>query len=433
MSKLNCLKFHIFYVFIILCIFVNVSANPDTKFTFPFTPHFGKLNLISIPIHISKTTFLIPIDINSNITWLRKNSSLSLPESYMIWPQCKMPDTTIKVIETGNVSFSKTFKIENFTYILINEEDTHCQHNSSLGLARKFDNKTFSLAEKFNQMGVSSSFSLSLINPLEFMGDLRFGNFNDEIADAENQAFSCDLVPNDSKWSCLLRGIFVGDFPNDTIISNDRNTSIITYQINANDKHYREINDSLTIDTLQQFIFVDESYMNFLLDKLFKHYINIGTCVYQQRSSRNFFGFYCSDEVLVTFPSFHFLFNETLLTLEPKYLFKKITTHSYMFIMVYSNIQKKWTFGTLLLLKYKMIFNSENEKITFIGNSVFNQAKVQGDFIPKETKELVIDIVPMRKAFTFSFSIIIALSVLGLSHLVTTLCQQKTYELPIIV
>ena len=137
MSEPGCLKLNIFYMFIILSIFVKVSPNPDTKFTFPFTPHFGKLNLISIPIHISKTTFLIPIDINSNITWLGKNSSLSLPESYMIWPQCKMPDTTIKVIETGNVSFSKTFKIENFTYILINEEDTHCQHNSSLGLARK--------------------------------------------------------------------------------------------------------------------------------------------------------------------------------------------------------------------------------------------------------------------------------------------------------
>lgn len=432
MSKPNNLQFIIFYIFTALFIFVDVNANPNTKFIFPFTPRFGKLNLISVPIHISNTTFLVPIDINSNITWLRKNSSLSLPESYMIWLQCKVPDTSIKTIESGNVSFSKTFKLKNFTYVLIKEEDTNCQHNSSLGLARKFDNKAFSLAEKFNKMGVTSSFSLSLINPVEFMGDLRFGNFNDEIADAENQAFSCDLIPNDSKWSCFLRGIFVGEFSNDTIINTDSETNVITYQIDANDKHYREINNSLTIDTLQQFIFVDQSYMNFLLDKLFKHYINIGTCVYQQRSSRNFFGFYCSDEVLITFPSFHFLFKDTLLTLESKYLFKKITTHSYMFTMVYSNILENWTFGTLLLLKYKMIFNSEKEKITFIGDNIFNKAKVKGEFIPKEAKELVVDVVSMGKIYSFSFSMIIVLSLLGLSHLVTALCKQKKYELPII-
>ena len=420
-------KFQMYFLILLSIIILSQS----TKYSFPFAPHFGKLNLLCVPIHISKTTFQIPIDINSNITWIRKNGTLSLPETYGIHEQCVVPSKAQP--EVGDVSFSKTLKFSDFAYYQIPPDDKDClMYNSTLGLAKHFDNSSFSLAEKFNQMKLTTSFSLSLMDPLDFVGDLRFGNFTDEIEAFPDQVINVDLIKDDPKWSLNLSGVVIGDLTNDT---GDNNTH---YKINATDIRYREINEKIVIDTLQQFILTTEPFMYFLRDKVFKRYINIGICTYERHDNRNFYGFLCSDEILVTFPSVYLIFNNFLVELDSTLLFKKLTTHSYLFSILYCPDNPTWVLGHVVLKDYKIIFNSESGIVSFMGNNKAERISIVGEGKPKEeekkpkTEEEVIRISPLNGSFVFSFGTIIMINLIGVTHLIIGLLKHKTYTLPII-
>lgn len=415
----------------LLSLLTITILSQNTKYSFPFAPHFGKLNLLCVPIHISKTTFQIPIDINSNITWLRKNDTLSLPSTYQIHSQCKVPSKATP--EIGDVSFSKTLKFNEFAYYQIPPEDKDClMYNSTLGLAKHFDNSSFSLAEKFNQMNLTTSFSLSIMDPLDFVGDLRFGNFKDEIEAFPDQVINVDIIKDDPRWSLNLSGVVIGDLSNDT---GDNSTH---YKINATDIRYREINEKIVIDTLQQFILTTEPFMLFLKNKVFKRYINIGICTYEKHENRNFYGMLCSDEVLVTFPSVYFIFNNFLVELDPQLLFKKITTHSFLFSILFCPENPTWVLGHVILKDYKLIFNSESGIVSFMGDYKAETISIVGEAKPKEeekkpkTDEDIIRISPLNGAFIFSFGTIIIINLIGVTHLIIGLLKHKTYTLPII-
>ncbi len=162
-------------------------------------------NLIETNVIINSEIYILPIDINSDKTWINKTNNFNLKkEKPFIENKCNIKEYIEKedkiIFNQGNIKLNSIFYLE-----IKNNEN--CNYKGILGLRDK--NKKYSIIDSFKDtFKITKTFSLNKIN--NNIIEMKIGNHLDFIKNNIEKTINCNLL-NDDKIVTNLQGIIIGD------------------------------------------------------------------------------------------------------------------------------------------------------------------------------------------------------------------------------
>ena len=362
-------------------------------------------NLIETIVTINSESYILPIDINSDKTWINKTYNFNpKKEKPFIENKCNIKEYIEKedklIFNQGNIKLNSIFYLE----IKINE---NCNYKGILGL-RANKNRKYSIIDSFTDtFKITKTFSLNKIDKNKI--EMKIGNHLDFIKTNLDKTINCNLL-NEDKLVTYLQGIIIGDLD----ISKKQNK---IFYIGSSDEKLNIINEKIYFESLQKFIFGNNKFIKFLKDNTFYYYIKNGICEYEKKT--NFYGFFCNKKILYNFPKISFIVNDFLITFNPNNLFEQIKDNNYLFIIINNenNNNKDWSFGHILLNKFNNII-FDNEKIYLIGKDNIEKIRIIEPFDPYyESKS--------NFEYLITFCIFICMNLTGIIILLISLFKQK--------
>ena len=325
-------------------------------------------NLIETNVIINSEIYILPIDINSDKTWINKTNNFNLKkEKPFIENKCNIKEYIEKedkiIFNQGNIKLNSIFYLE-----IKNNEN--CNYKGILGLRDK--NKKYSIIDSFKDtFKITKTFSLNKIN--NNIIEMKIGNHLDFIKNNIEKTINCNLL-NDDKIVTNLQGIIIGD------LDMKKKQNKIFY-IDSTDEKLNIINEKIYFESIQKFIFGNNKFIKFLKDNTFYYSIKNGICKYEKKT--NFYGFFCNKKILNNFPKISFIINDFLIKFNPINLFEQINDNNYIFIIINNenDNNKDWSFGHILLNKFNNII-FDNEKIYLIGKENIEKIRIIEPFDP---------------------------------------------------
>ena len=387
------------------------------KYVIPFRKSKDNSNLIIFDLFFDNIEIPTPIDVSSQKTWMRKtlySINFGKQEDFFVQPECEPIGKETK----GILGFSLNILYTNIIFHEFISSETGCDYRATFGLARKSSPKDQSILEQMKSHGASKVFSLEVTNKETFEGMFSIGNLYQKIASYSNKRIDADLLDIGTKWGFTLQGIYIGDI--NELETNQDNS---VFYIKANDSKYRTLKVPVVVETIQNFIIVSDIFVAFLNYQIFSKYINQGICEYKdQIQELHFRGFYCQTKIVESFPNISFVIGNALFVLKTEYLFEKIDTNHVLFIMVSSDLIRRWTFGNIILKHCQIVFDYESSLLRFLFEEKIQTIKIIGQlassYNPPNSKVTSTEIVQ---------GIIIGISVIGIIILFSSLFLQKIY------
>lgn len=385
------------------------------KYVIPFRKSKDNSNLIIFDLFFDNTEVPTPIDVSSEITWRRRTLiNINTQNNFFVQPECEPETKEIK----GILGFNLNIIYTNIVFHDFISSNTGCDYKATFGLSKiTLTKDEFILNQKKGQ-GCSKIFSLEVTNKETFEGILSIGNLYQKIASYSGKRIDVDLLDIGTKWGFTLQGIFMGDVKE---LESNQDKSV--FYLNTNNNKYRGLKVPVVIETIQNFIIVSDVFLAFLNYQIFSSYIHQGICEYKdQIKELHFRGFYCKNEIIESFPNINFVIGNSLFVLKTEYLFEKVDSNNVLFIMISSDLIKRWTFGNTILKHCQIIFDYESNLLRFLFEDKIKNIKIIGhiasSFTPLNSKLTSTEIIQ---------GIIIGISVIGIIILFISLFLQKIY------
>ena len=310
---------NLFIIIFLFKIFSNIdikNINENSQLKFPLNQNI----YLSASLYLNEKEYNLPIDINSDRTWINSNQN-NINNNNIIIEECNLSDIDKKRKKNIPISFfNKNILLEEIAFeeISNNFENNCITKNGVIGLSKKSEKKILNLLTQLNKVfSIKKYFSI-------FNNELIIGNFDDELK--QNKYISADLVDSEYKWAFNLQGIYFGE------INYDYKKNEEYFVINVLNNNYKKLNTLIQINSLQKYIIVYYYYFNFIYEQIFKDKCTM-------RKNDNFFGIYCNRNNIDALPEYlSFMINDKLLPVKIESLFIKDTTsEEYLFAVVYSD------------------------------------------------------------------------------------------------
>ena len=384
----------------------NINENSQLKFSL-------KQNIyLSSSLYYKEKEYNLPIDINSDRTWINSNQN-TINNNNIIIEECILSDIDKKRKKNIPISFfDKNILLEEIAFEEINnsfDNNNNCiTKNGVIGLSKKSEKKILNLLTQLNKVySIKKYFSI-------FNNELIIGNFDAELN--QKKYISADLVESEYKWAFNLQGIYFGE------INYDYKNTEEYFVINVLNNNYKNLNTLIQISSLQKYIIVYYYYFNFLYEQIFKD-----KCT--TRKSENFFGIYCNKNSIDKLPEYlNLMINNKLLPIKIESLFiKDGSSDEYLFAVVYSD--EVWSMGCVVGNFFyneagnKVIFDAENNQVHFLSDKIIENTKVIDDYSIDE-KQIILNNYSFSK-YDFVLCVILFLNFFGIFILLGSLYKEK--------
>ena len=224
-------------------------------------------NLIETIVIINGETYILPIDINSEKTWINKTYNINpKKEKPFIENKCNIKEYIEKedklIFNQGNI------KLNSIIYLEIKKNE-NCNYKGILGL-RANKNRKYSIIDSFTDtFKIKKAFSLNKKD--NNIIEMKIGNHLDFIKYNIDKTINCNLL-NDDKIVTYLQSIIIGDLD---ISKKQKNI----FYIDSTDKKLNIINEKIYFESIQKFIFGNNKFIKFLKDNTFYYSIKNGICI----------------------------------------------------------------------------------------------------------------------------------------------------------
>ena len=216
----------------------------------------------------------------------------------------------------------------------------------SLPFAYKFNDESFSLTHQLYKKKLISRLSFSLVNMNTTQKSLVFGK---PPIDTKKESANLNVKSQYNTWGSDLSYIFI-----------DR-VSYLSKNTYYKNKYYS------FFDTGIAGMLVPTDFYNFLMENVFKKYIETKQCgniVFSER-----FYFVCDNDVVDKIPDLIFVFEDKGLRIKSKYLFSKMGQNSDFRISENTVMENTFILGTSFISEFDTIFDYESNKISFFSNT----------------------------------------------------------------
>ena len=383
----------------------NINENSQLKFSLKQNPYF------TISIYIKDKEYNLPIDINSDRTWIN-NYQNNEENKNSILEECHIIDVDKKRKKNIPISFfDKSLILEEIAYEEINNnfDNNKCNtKNGVISLSKKSEKKILNLLTQLNKVySLKKSFTI-------FNNELIMGNFDNEIK--QKKYISAELLDSQYKWVFNLQGIYFGEI-------NNNNFKDDYFVINILNNNYKKLNALFEFNSLQRYIIVYYFYFNFIKEKIFKN-----KCITRKNEIENFEGIYCDINTIEKLPNLGLMIEDKLLSIPIKKLFIKDNTSSneYLFGIVFSEIVwDSCIIGSLFFneIGNKVIFDAENNQIHFLSDQIIEKVKIVDDCSIDE-KQILLNNYNFSK-YDIILCIILILNFIGIFILLGSLYKEK--------
>ena len=353
-----------------------------------------KINSIySIPFNIESSTNLD----NNNILFtniLTTNLKLgNLKENTKFQIKFDTDLFIISTIDYKKINNSNSIETKEFVYhfnkyksLIINDSISLKTYEKKI---TKINNINFYLSNDFNY----NIFGFDTFSNPFHLFSLLFQLKNKNLIDSFTYSF--DFF-SDKKGEILI-----GDFPHNYNKKYDKNYLI---QIKSQDCYLENYNNFVVFNLkVQKIIFgnFSDSDFNFFLDfnlfgiigpyifskhiynNYFEEYVNNSICKKIYLKNEFYFSFVCNKSIEIkNFPNFSFFVNNEKFFFKNQELFKLINNSYYFLVYFQKNVGLDWIFGQILIKKFKMVFNKEENfiglytKINNNKNIIINKNKI---------------------------------------------------------
>ena len=320
--------------------------------TVPINSKFGHY-YISLSLDKQHAQLELPINLCSQYPIISSNSFKISPNAQS--SQLKFPYLNSKVdLETvylnkDNVNISPKVNLKSYPYYYLKYYTNNFNTNlESLPFAYKFNDESFSLTHQLYKKKLISRLSFSLVNMNTAQKSLVFGK-PPSIIDTKKESANLNVKSQYNTWGSDLSYIFI-----------DR-VSYLSKNTYYKNKYYS------FFDTGISGMLVPTDFYNFLMENVFKKYIETKQCGNVLFSEQ--FYFVCDNDVVDKIPDLIFVFENKGLRIKSKYLFSKMGQNSDFLISKNTVMENTFILGTSFISEFDTIFDYENNKISFFSNT----------------------------------------------------------------
>ena len=400
---------NLFIIIFLIKIFSNIdikTINENSQLKIPLNQNI----YLSASLYLNEKEYNLPIDINSDRTWININQN-NVNNNNIIIEECNLSNIDKKRKKNIPISFfDKNILLEEIAFEEIsNNFDNNCiTKNGVIGLSKKSEKKILNLLTQLNKVySIKKYFSI-------FNNELIIGNFDEELK--QNKYISADLVDSEYKWAFNLQGIYFGE------INYDYKNNEEYFVINVLNNNYKKLNTLIQINSLQKYIIVYYYYFNFIYEQIFKDKCTM-------KKNDNFFGIYCNRNNIDALPDYlSFMINDKLLPVKTEFLFiKDNTSEEYLFAVVYSD--NVWNSGCIVGNFFfneggnKLIFDVENNQVHFLSDKIIENIKIKEDYSIDE-KQIILNNYSFSK-YDAVLCVILFLNFFGIFILLGSLYKEK--------
>lgn len=209
-------------------------------------------------------------------------------------------------------------------------------------------------------------------------GTLYLGGLPENVLNKNPYKTSCKVNENYPSWGCNLTKVIVDNY---TYI----NEGYSKFQSN------------------QRYILAPKKFSKYLYDRILKPYITNGTC--DKSFPIDNFYFDCKCNEIDFFPTVHFVFENTIFTLNISNLFDREEETCHFRIELNDDNETEWIFGIDFLSQYYSLYDYDSKLITFYNDIPFKQETER----VIRNKKLPINIINITLIILMTFMIIILL------------------------
>ena len=381
---------NLFIIIFLIKIFSNIdikTINENSQLKIPLNQNI----YLSASLYLNEKEYNLPIDINSDRTWININQN-NVNNNNIIIEECNLSNIDKKRKKNIPISFfDKNILLEEIAFEEIsNNFDNNCiTKNGVIGLSKKSEKKILNLLTQLNKVySIKKYFSI----------------------------FNADLVDSEYKWAFNLQGIYFGE------INYDYKNNEEYFVINVLNNNFKKLNTLIQINSLQKYIIVYYYYFNFIYEQIFKDKCTM-------KKNDNFFGIYCNRNNIDALPDYlSFMINDKLLPVKTEFLFiKDNTSEEYLFAIVYSD--NVWNSGCIVGNFFfneggnKLIFDVENNQVHFLSDKIIENIKIKEDYSIDE-KQIILNNYSFSK-YDAVLCVILFLNIFGIFILLGSLYKEK--------
>lgn len=375
------------------------------------------LNLLTIEVKINKRKIIMPIDISSDLIWLMTNSQddSSITEQSLFNEQCIISSDILNDAQESSIEFGNIIYIKSIKYIDISSSSIQCNYRSTLGLARLFADKSFSIFDTLKNSNYRY-FSISMNTSAKGIFSISKYNF----FPSTKQTIQFRAIESGKKWGGIVEGVIIGDLSKEM---RSREGAII-YDSNYNTGNYLAVNSKFHFETLHRFIMVTKEIFGFIENKLF----NRKQC--ENKIINQLSVYFCNQNIISKFDDINFVIQENVFTFNSKNLFEMNKNSEEAMFLIATHIQYSHiSFGHAFLSRYSIGFDMDNLFISIKSNNeIIAQLKYsnqEGNNDNNRNNGLII------KKVTLPFIIAFISAFIGIILLLISLLKQKV--MPIVI
>ena len=314
-------------------------------------------NTLNIQLLLNKQFVSIPIDISSDKIWYQPTYLYNTNNIYL--NKTVPPLSELSLIQ-GTLDISLHIGFTDVIFFLYNNTINPTEYKTSgFGLSRKYENKEHSFIEKLNEQKLKRMFSLGIDKNDLSKGYLKIGDSYRHTRQKNHRTISAKLVDFNKLWAIHIESVFISN----------NNLTVDTIQ-----QSFRIINETTVLDSVEEFIIVNDNFIQYLYNELFKSYIQNKQCILNKEGKYNIKKYFCKETSLQDFPNIYFIINNKHLVLNASNLFIKqedSNEYNMMFVFMNNNLKlntnQQIIFGNIILnFLDEIVFDYDSEKILLI-------------------------------------------------------------------
>ena len=336
-----------FYFLLVLTSLLSLSLNQSI--TIPLSSKYGSY-YVSLSLDNQKSSIELPINLCSQYPIISSNSIQIQPgtkSSKLRFPYLNSKvDLDTVYLNKDNVNILPNINLKSYPFYYLKHYTSLYNTNlESLPFAYKFNDESFSLTHQLYKKKLISQLSFSLVNKKKKKKSLVFG----KPPSLSKESAQLNVKSQYNTWGSDLSYIFIN-----RVSYLSKNT-------------YYKNNYYSFFDTGISGILVPKDFYDFLMENVFKKYIESKQCDYSLFSER--FYFVCDNNVIDEIPDLIFVFENKGIRIKAKYLFSKMGINSDFLITENTVMNNTFIFGTAFISEFDTIFDYENNKISFFSNT----------------------------------------------------------------
>ena len=336
-----------FYFLLVLTSLFSLSLNQSI--TIPLSSKYGSY-YVSLSLDNQKSSIELPINLCSQYPIISSNSIQIQPgtkSSKLRFPYLNSKvDLDTVYLNKDNVNILPNINLKSYPFYYLKHYTSLYNTNlESLPFAYKFNDESFSLTHQLYKKKLISQLSFSLVNTKNNQKSLVFG----KPPSLSKESAQLNVKSQYNTWGSDLSYIFIN-----RVSYLSKNT-------------YYKNNYYSFFDTGIAGMLVPTDFYNFLMENVFKKYIETKQCgniVFSER-----FYFVCDNDVIDKIPDLIFVFEDKGLRIKSKYLFSKMGQNSDFRISENTVMENTFILGTSFISEFDTIFDYESNKISFFSNT----------------------------------------------------------------